>query len=107
MRIKLSASCKANPRYQSDEKHIRAKIWHVRTPSGVGYHFKNLTHFVRTHRHLFTEAQLAGTPATGLAKLNPNNRYARSSWFGWTWASIHERRFNDGDDLLNRKENAA
>lgn len=100
------------------EKNIHSRRWSVRSPRGVCYQFKNLSEFLRAHADLFTPAQLKdwkqkdgclehigrSRAYLGIASLRPSDCLSPrpSSWHGWTWVSIHERRFNDGADLLAR-----
>lgn len=106
-----------NPRMQSDENHCSAKWWHLRDPSGEIYHFKNIAKFVREHSELFEADDLKmatyknsrgnvtrNRAMLGLRSLRPSETRIRqeTTWKGWTWLSIYERRWNDGDDLLER-----
>ncbi len=91
-----------------------AASWSLRDPNGKIFRFRNLYHFIRRHRDLFTAQDVENTPrksgsrsvsclaVRGLSSLSPRNKTPKGSWHGWTWVSIHERRFNDGMDLLAR-----
>jgi hypothetical protein len=91
-----------------------AKVWALRDPNGRQFRFKNLYHFVRRHSELFAPSDLkpsarrqgslrvTNLAIRGLSSISPRNIRPRLSWKGWTWISIHERRFNHGKDLLAR-----
>ena len=93
--------------------HPAAKVWSIRSSKLAVYQFRNLRDFVRRNAELFDpndikkrrigKYRLTCNAYGGLASLSPNVAYPRLSWKGWTWVSIHERRFNDGEDLLERK----
>lgn len=83
------------PILQSTPQHFRAKEWALRAPDGTEYRFKNLNHFVRTHKELFPPELLREhhcTPfiATRLSALAPWRQAKRAkqalSVLGWTWA---------------------
>lgn len=83
------------PILQSTPQHFRAKEWALRAPDGTEYRFKNLNHFVRTHKELFPSELLREhhcTPfiATRLSALAPWRQEKRAkqalSVLGWTWA---------------------
>ena len=82
---------KTNPVRGRFETNRAALDWHLRDPRGVEHHFKNLIHFIREHRHLFTEEQLAedrpGCPhvARLLCCLSPRNKFPTTCSQGWTW----------------------
>ncbi len=88
--------------------HYSAKHFRLRGPRGEEYAIKNLSDFVRTHPQLFSPDDVIGhiskqRARKGLARLFENAQ-PLGSWKGWTALSIYERRFNDGQDLLDRKE---
>jgi hypothetical protein len=104
------------PQFQPGPDHATAKFWTIRSPAGVSYTFHNLVHFVREHPDLFIPEDInwkltkKGVPVKcravgGLYSLSPgrNKKTVNGSWKGWTFVSMHERRFNDGDDLLTRQ----
>lgn len=82
---------------QAGENNINARVWHLRSPRGRGFHFRNLVHFIRTNPDLFTDDQIrwktrGNSPrnlrcnaVNGLSSLNPNNKRVQGSWRGWTW----------------------
>ena len=82
-----------SPILQPDEKHCLAKHWILRSPDGKIYRFKNLSHFVRTHKNLFTPEELAPVspdrPAAvyHLGTLRPERKNRRLSWHKWTWGT--------------------
>ena len=89
----------------------------IRSPRGLIYEFNNLAQFVRDNEKLFmpedvvwikpknkigtTLGNLKCRALSGLYSLI-NPRTTKGSWKGWTVVSLHERRFNDGNDLLAR-----
>lgn len=95
-----------------------AKNWRLRDPNNRVWQFRNLTHFVRTHEHLFApedvrwvipkNGKLTGVwcrATGGLRTLRPSRQsVVCGTWKGWRWTSIYERRFNDGDDLMLGRE---
>jgi hypothetical protein len=93
-----------------------AKLWALRNPQNRDFYFKNLNDFVRNNEGLFSQEEVVWKgkgkgrycPAIrGLARLSPRRKFPNCSWHGWTWISIHERRFNDGKDLLGREYSEA
>jgi hypothetical protein len=115
VRKKAQQGMDASPFFKPGKDHLASKVWRLRSSANVEYEFKNLTNFVREHPELFDPEDLKwklnknGIPlecrAThGLYSLNPNGKkkVVAGSWKGWTFVSMFERRFNDGDDLLQR-----
>ena len=99
------------PQFQPTEQHIRALVWRLRDGNGVGYEFKNLAKFIRDHSGMFSEDDVKWVKRgnglncraySGLSSLRPEHPRVEGSWKGWTWISIYERRFDDGNDLLRR-----
>lgn len=102
------------------ESNVHARNFHLHGPNGVNYHGRNIAHFVRNNPSLFTPFELEVMrngnirAAQALVRLRPGDtvrlqrrRFRRakkqlSSWHGWTWISVYEKRFHDGDDLLTR-----
>jgi len=88
----MSTGRATSPICQPDEKNASAKKWSVRAPNGEVFQFRNLAHFVRTHRGLFADDELRplanGTPyaAFGIGLLRPSRARRAESWHGWTWA---------------------
>jgi len=87
---------KTSPLRGKFETNQAAEEWHLRDPRGHEYHFDNLRHFIRTHRHLFTAQQLS--PPTNpvdaddtkayacLARLSPRNTHPGTTGCGgWSW----------------------
>lgn len=79
-----------NPLRGKFEANCHARWWHLRSPQGVEYHFRNLLHFIREHAALFTEAQLSGSPRCpaydNLTQLRPTLKgRVRQTALGWTW----------------------
>lgn len=70
----------------SGEKHLNAKFWELKSPSGQVYTCRNLMHFIKTHPELFD-----GTPRQafdGFAKIKATELGRRTkcpsySWKGW------------------------
>ena len=96
---------KTNPLTGKFETNIAAKDWHLRSPEGVTYHFRNLRHFIRTHRNLFSDDQLAFTHRNypvgsvceaptmienRLSKLSPRRKHPQTTAQGWSWVLIQE-----------------
>lgn len=90
------AEGKTNPLRGKFETNSHAREWHLRDPRGNEYHFNNLLHFIRTHRHLFTAQQLevSEQPAhkertraySCLNQLSPRHKHpATTACGGWTW----------------------
>lgn len=102
--------------YYSSEKtapgqnNIHAKPFRLRDKNGRQWVGRGIAQFIRSHPELFTEDELKlnkkGRPRAlyGLNKLRPKIRVSKqpTTWHGWTWVSITERRWNDGNDLLDR-----
>jgi len=90
--------------------HYKGRRGIFRSPSGKQYEFRNVTQFVRDNEALFAPQDVAWendgivcNAAQGLRSLMTfGAKRVRGSWKGWTLVSIYERRFNDGDDLLDR-----
>ena len=88
---------KTNLRTGKFPSHYSAKEWCLKSPVGVVYNFRNLRHFVRCNRALFSEDSLQPMGKTGvpkilgaLYKIRPNDRtgdQVLQSAYGWTWAS--------------------
>jgi hypothetical protein len=84
----------------NDETHHSASSGVLRAPDGQIYHYRNLSHFVRTHAHLFDEEDLAldtkgdHRARAYLARLRPSKNIDRippSSWKGWTHVTTIEK----------------
>lgn len=110
-REKAKATRKLNPKLQGTPVHIRALNWIVRDPANRVHQFKNLALFIRTNPDLFSPEDVVWVKRgngmncramSGISSIRPTCRKVRPTWKGWTWVSIHERRFNDGNDLLDR-----
>lgn len=93
------------------EQRYNAKRWHLRSPMNVEYHPINLNRFVAKNHELFEDDDLKPIYKDGrcraahsLKNLRPSDKRKKqmNTWKGWTWVSIYERRFNDGNDLLDR-----
>ena len=88
-----------SPILQADENHCLAKRWSLRSPEGKIYKFKNLAHFVRTHKNLFRPEELAlvspNRPAAVfyLGMLRPERKNRRLSWHEWTWGECSDNGF--------------
>ena len=83
---------KTNPRRGQFETNVNAEEWHLRDPRGVEHHFRNLRHFIRQHRSLFSSRQLEVRTKTGrtrveacLARLSPRHTFPVTCSQGWTW----------------------
>ena len=74
-----------------------AREWHLRSPQGETFRFRNLRHFIREHRCLFSERELSpigrvkGIRAESrtliegaLQKLSPRVKIAQTTAHGWT-----------------------
>lgn len=80
----------------------------LRSPNLTTHHFHNLTHFVRTHQHLFLpeDIQWYGKSknqcraSKGLLRLTAKN-HTRGTWKGWTLVSFTETFYNRGESILS------
>ena len=75
-----------SPVCQPDENNHLAKMWRIKSPSGVIYEFKNLINFFREHEEL-----IDGTPkqaADGVRKIKASLKSKTKvyQWHGWTLA---------------------
>lgn len=94
------------------ESNIHARNFQLRAPNGVDYTGRNISEFVRTHTQLFPKKYLSlnrngrTRASEGLRALRPsdNRKKQLMSWHGWTWISILDRRFDDGNDPLRRTD---
>jgi hypothetical protein len=76
-------------------QHELALCWSLRSPNGDVFQFKNLVHFVRTNRSLFSEYELEertygknlSVPriVRQLIALSPRNKHPRETVRGWRW----------------------
>jgi len=89
---------KTNPLRGKFETNCHAEEWHLRAPGGEEYHFRNLKHFIRQHRHLFSSRQLEERGRNGvtriercLASLSPRNKRRVTRSQGWTWIDRNPR----------------
>lgn len=92
------SSLQQNPKFQATTKHVAAKEWTLRAPSGDIHTFRNLRHFIRQHEGLFVpeeviwKAQGQNSKITwcvayqALARLRPGSARTLADWQGWTWA---------------------
>lgn len=108
LREKAQATRMKNPRFSKTEKHIRALNWNIRDANGCTHQFRNLANWIRENENLFDAADVQWKNGwcrahSGISHLRPTHKKPVGSWKGWTWVSIHERRFNDAEDLLQRK----
>jgi hypothetical protein len=86
----------------------------LRDAKGRIWHFRNLTHFVRTHQELFDPNDLVMRPvgrgrrqlycnaAKRLLQLFKNGKNTLATWKGWTVAFSIMERAEGGGDLLGR-----
>jgi hypothetical protein len=90
----------------------------LRDPNGKTWPFRNLTHFVREHEHLFLEEDVEWRPSRpvkegrlpllvcraskGLSNLYGQGDNVRGSWKGWTRADSQVDLRDDGADLVGR-----
>lgn len=80
----------------------------LRSPVNVTYRFVNMSHFVRTHQHLFLpeDVQWYGKgnrhcrALKGLLRLTEKAR-PNGTWKGWTLVSFTETFYNRGESLLS------
>jgi hypothetical protein len=99
-----------NPIMHAGPENHSGKFWRLRDPRGRFHEFRNLSNFIRDNPSLFLpeDVQWVGKGrkkrcrAFALRGLHPSRKVGLSTWKGWTWISIYERRFNDGLDLLDR-----
>ena len=89
-RIKgVSKSPKSGPY----ETNVHAVEWHLISPRGKHYKFRNLKLFIRENEDLFTDEELSvfgngkqSRAYSGLARMNPNSKRTSrqpKSWHGW------------------------
>ena len=111
VQAKSLASRLKNPVMKKGVENHSAKVWNLRDPSGVTHSFRNLLEFVRNNEPLFETGDAVWVKKgrhdycrahKGLSKLSPGYAHPSPSWKGWTWNTVYERRFNDGDCLLGR-----
>jgi hypothetical protein len=90
----------------------------LRDPRGREHEARNIAKFVRENSGLFqpedvvwrVRAKKKGRGKTWSCKAHEGllslvkPSVTRGSWKGWTVVSIYERRFNDGNDLLDRRD---
>ncbi len=90
---------KTNPATRKGVSNVHAQMWHIRSPENKAYRFRNLTHFVREHEHLFMPDDVIWKPhgsglrckaVAGLMKMSPRGKHP-SPWKGWRWVSELER----------------
>ena len=81
------------PHMKSTPEHYNAREWRLRSPDGAVFVFKNLNHFIRTHKEYFDgyleEKNHTPKAAYSLSNLAPWRRSIKRpclSWHGWTWA---------------------
>lgn len=88
-----------SPILQPNENHCLAKRWILQSPDGKIYKFKNLSHFVRNHKNLFSPDELAPVspdrPAAVfyLGTLRPERKNRRLSWHNWRWGECTDNDF--------------
>jgi hypothetical protein len=100
MREALARSEKCQPGI----KNHAARMWHIRSPDNVPYHFRNLAEFIRVNPHLFNPDDIPVKAIRGIGMLRPSDTRKRISgtWKGWTWISLIETFHNGENDLLSR-----
>lgn len=89
-------------------QHQGASAGVLRSPDNVTYHYKNLTHFVREHPHLFLPEDVQWSDGKrqtcravkGLLGLREKTR-PHGTWKGWTVVSFTETFYNRGESLLS------
>ena len=57
--VKRRAAVRKSPKSGAYETNTKAKEWRLCSPAGDSYIFRNLAKFLRDHRELFTESELA------------------------------------------------
>ena len=69
-----------------------ALFWSLMSPDGTVYKFKNLPHFIRSNRHLFTDEQLLPVNKAGRTRieaaiymLSPRRKHCVEHCHGWRW----------------------
>lgn len=79
-----------SPIRQPDERNASAREWAIVSPDGEVFRFRNMSHFVRTHKELFEgylqEKRKTPYAAFALSNLAPWRNRKEKSWHGWTWA---------------------
>lgn len=84
-----------SPLVGSFETNVSAREWHLLSPDGTAYHFRNLALWLQTHTDLFEDDDVRQVPQsrTGvttraqsqLGRLRPERLARRDSWKGWRW----------------------
>lgn len=97
----------ASPKTAGVETNASAKEWHLLSPDGTAYHFKNLALWLRKHADLFDPDDVAEHPQSksgvstraqaALGKLRPERRSPKPSWKGWRW--LHHKLREVGADV--------
>jgi hypothetical protein len=87
-------------------EHKNAITGILRSPDNVTFRFRNMSHFVRTHPHLFRPEDVEWKrngrycrALKGLLNLTEKKR-PNGSWKGWTLVSFTESFYNRGEHLL-------
>lgn len=101
---------KTIPGLRADENHLKAKVWHIRSPAGVDYHCKNLSLFIRNNSHLFEpeDVRWVGSrckASHGISAMGQNRKppgRVATQWKGWVLISVSERK-EGSPDLLERR----
>ena len=96
---------KTNPLRGRFETNCAARDWHIRDPLGAAHHFRNLRHFIRNNRELFSDDELKKRPngrdmerckIDSLGGIRPDRQFPVCSWHGWTWiAGQYEDQYTD------------
>ena len=92
---KRLAAHAATPLSGGFETNASAKEWHLLSPDGTAYHFRNLALWLREHAELFDPADIAEVPQSKsglttraqsrLGRLRPDRASRRETWKGWSW----------------------
>lgn len=109
-------ACRNDPRFQPGIQNIFCRRWHLRSPTGKEYHFKNVRDFISNNPKLFDPEDVEWRErvilrkgvtykknycrALSLMALRPSKISKRqmATWKGWTWISATENH----NDLLDR-----
>ena len=96
---------------RNSENHAKALNVKFRDPNGKIWHVKNVLKFIREHEYLFSPEDVVWggkkldscKMVSAFSKLTRNVE-RRSSSKGWTLVSKTEVFYNDGKDLIERKQ---
>ncbi len=105
---KRGAAHAVSPKSGPYETNASAREWHLLSPDGTAYHFRNLALWIRDNSHLFDDDDAVERPQSragvttraqsALGKLRPERAEKRESWKGWRWLHQADCRTAHGED---------